>query len=170
MDPGAVTDGSKGQHPQFIAAESLQAALLALLPGAAGPLLPVPAQPLQPQSVQAQLAQGGPTKQPSRRKASRSTVEEPASAGPPRPPPIKHEVYEDLEEKFNQLQSGARGALLMWPTGHKLIVVLCSSCPLSIEVQTCFLVTQKGSPSATGATRRATRLNPSARTPHAGSS
>ncbi|GLC35953.1 hypothetical protein PLESTB_000522900 [Pleodorina starrii] len=109
MDPGAVGDAAKAQHQQVLTAEALQAALAALLPGApsgAAQLLSISAQ--HPQLgqvlVPVQTEQPNSSKQLAKRKGGR-TPEETAGAGPPRPPPIKHEVYEDLEEKFNQLQS-----------------------------------------------------------------
>ncbi|GLI69111.1 hypothetical protein VaNZ11_013658, partial [Volvox africanus] len=95
---------------QVLTAEALQAALAALLPGSptgAAQLLSVPAQhTILGQTLQVQAAHANSTKHPAKRKSTRNTTEEPPGATAlPRPPPIKHEVYEDLEEKFNQLQA-----------------------------------------------------------------
>ncbi|GIL73210.1 hypothetical protein Vretimale_4824 [Volvox reticuliferus] len=110
MDPGAVADAAKGQPQQVLTAEALQAALAALLPGAptgAAQLLSAPVQhTVLGQALQVQAEQQNLIKHPAKRKPARNTTEEPSSAAAlPRPPPIKHEVYEDLEEKFNQLQA-----------------------------------------------------------------
>ncbi|GFR41393.1 hypothetical protein Agub_g2032, partial [Astrephomene gubernaculifera] len=112
MDPASVAEAAKLQHPSFLTTEHLQAALAALVPGHQAALLPASAahplvagQALQPQAAE----QPSPARQQqAKRKGGRTCADDATAAGaapPARPPPIKHEVYEDLEEKFQQLQA-----------------------------------------------------------------